>query len=409
MPKQSRHQDSGNNDHPLRADPGTRTMNARTFGSLPLNMATVKSPGQPLYVILVDDEPSLLELGKMYIEQKFHMKVTTAESAADAFEKIRKNTFDAVVSDYQMPEIDGIAFLKMIRETYPSLPFILFTGKGREEVVIDAINNGATFYIQKGGETKAQYAELSHKIHRAVDQCRSETTLRETNDVLNAILAASPNGIALIRERTLQWVNDSLARMLGHSPTDLVGMHLRKLYENEDTYQQIGEQIISELKKNGKAKVTTRFLHHQGFAIDCEIHIAPLDQGNLHFGHMIMMTDISRKLAAARELQSIAAFPHLELTPVIELNINGRITYFNDAAIDTLIKYGNGARLESFIPPDIRDILADIDRAELHSVYRTVKVGVTEFRVHVTLSSRFRIARISAILSGEKHQEESRT
>lgn len=402
MPTQSHHQNLEYNDCPIRAGPGNGIMEGHVSGSLPLNMATVKCPGQPLHVLLVDDEPALLELGKLYIEQHFLMKVTTAESAADALEKIRTRMFDAVISDYQMPEIDGIAFLKLIRETQPSLPFILFTGKGREEVVIDAINNGATFYIQKGGEPKAQYAELSHKICRAVNQCRSETTLRETNDVLNAILAASPNGIALVRERTLQWVNDSLARMLGHSPADLVGMHLSRLYETEDTYRQIGEQIVSELKNNGRAKVTTRFLHHQGFAIDCEIHIAPLDRGNLHFGHMIMMTDISRKIAAARELNSIAMFPHLELTPVIELNINGRITYFNDAAIDALIKYGNGARLESFIPPDIREILADIDRAELHSVYRTVKVGVTEFRVHVTLSSRFRIARISAILAGEK-------
>ncbi|MFA5414330.1 MAG: response regulator [Methanoregula sp.] len=409
MSTQSSYQDSGNSDRPINTVPCTRTMKARTTGSQPLKMATTGCFEQPIHVLLVDDEPSLLELCKLYIEHPLYMKVTTAESAADALEKIRKMTFDAIVSDYQMPEIDGITFLKMIRETYTLLPFILFTGKGREEVVIDAINNGATFYVQKGGETKVQYAELSHKIRRAVDHYRSETTLRETNAVLNAILAASPNGIALIRERTLQWVNDSLSRMLGYSHSDLIGMHLRKLYENEETYNQIGEQIVRELKKNGRSKVTTRFLHQRGFAIDCEIQIAPLDQGNLHFGHMIMMTDVSKKLAAARELKSIAAFPHLELTPVIELNINGRITYFNDAAIDALIKYGNGARLESFIPSDIREILGDIDRAELHSVYRNVKVGLTEFRVHVTLSSRFRIARISAIHTGEKSEEESRS
>ena len=407
MSTQSSYQDSGNSNRPLSAGPVTRTMKARTTGSHPLKMATTGCFEQPIHILFVDDEPSLLELSKLYLERNFHMEVTTAESASAALEKIRKSTFDAVVSDYQMPVIDGLEFLKIIRETHPFLPFILFTGKGREEVVIEAINNGATFYIQKGGETNVQYVELSHKIRRAVDHYRSETTLRETNAVLNAILAVSPNGIALIRERTLQWVNDSLSSMLGYSHTDLIGMHLRRLYENEETYQQIGEQIVRDLKKDGRSKVTTRFLHQRGFAIDCEIHIAPLDQGNLHFGHMIMMTDVSKKLAAARELKSIAAFPHLELTPVIELNINGRITYFNDAAIDALIKYGNGARLESFIPTDIREILGDIDRAELYSVYRNVKVGLTEFRVHVTLSSRFRIARISAIHTGEKSEEKA--
>jgi len=53
-------------------------------------------------------------------------------------------TFDAIVSDFQMPEMNGITLLREIRST-SDIPFILFTGKGREEVVIDAINNGADF------------------------------------------------------------------------------------------------------------------------------------------------------------------------------------------------------------------------------------------------------------------------
>jgi PAS domain S-box-containing protein len=408
MPAQSRSKEQGNNDRRFSAGSGTGTTKDCTSGARPLNVVASQLQKQPVNVLLVDDEPALLEIGKLYIERHFRMNVTTAVSAADALQKIREMTFDAVVSDYQMPETDGIAFLRMIRKTFPLLPFILFTGKGREEIIIEALNSGADFYLEKGGELKAQYAELAHKIHRAVDKRRSEIIIRETNDVLNAILAASPNGIALVRERTLQWVNDSLAGMLGYSPADLVGMHLSRLYESKETYRHIGEQIVNDLREKGKSRVITRFLHSKGFAIDCEIHIAPLEQGNLHFGHMILMTDISRKLAAARELKNIAVFPHLELTPVIELNIDGRITYFNDAAIETLIRCGNGACLESFVPLDIHEILVGIDRAELQSVYRTVKVGLTEFRIHITMSSRFRIARISAIRAGENPEKEFR-
>ena len=50
------------------------------------------------------------------------------------------------------------------------IPFILFTGRGREEVVIEAINNGVDFYLQKGGDPKAQFAELGHKIKKAVNK-----------------------------------------------------------------------------------------------------------------------------------------------------------------------------------------------------------------------------------------------
>ena len=57
-----------------------------------------------------------------------------------------------------MPDTDGIAFLRKIRES-SDIPFILFTGRGREEVVIDAINNGVDFYLQKGGDPKSQFVE----------------------------------------------------------------------------------------------------------------------------------------------------------------------------------------------------------------------------------------------------------
>jgi DNA-binding NarL/FixJ family response regulator len=58
-------------------------------------------------------------------------------------------------------------FYKQARARFGDLPSILFTGKGREAVVIEALNNGADVYLQKGGDIKAQFAELTHKITKA--------------------------------------------------------------------------------------------------------------------------------------------------------------------------------------------------------------------------------------------------
>ena len=60
-----------------------------------------------------------------------------------------------------MPDMNGIEFLKKVRASGNTIPFVLFTGRGREEVVIEALNEGANFYLQKGGEPKSQFAELS--------------------------------------------------------------------------------------------------------------------------------------------------------------------------------------------------------------------------------------------------------
>jgi DNA-binding NtrC family response regulator len=66
-----------------------------------------------------------------------------SSSARDALTLLNAKTYDAIISGYKMPDIDGIAFLKLLKGSGNTLPFILSTGRGREEVVIEAINSGA--------------------------------------------------------------------------------------------------------------------------------------------------------------------------------------------------------------------------------------------------------------------------
>ena len=123
-----------------------------------------------IHALYVDDEPELLSLGKQLLEGKGDIRVTPVTSAIEALSWINNQTFDIIISDDQMPDMDGISFLKRIRENDDQIPFILLTEIGREEVVIEALNYSADFCVQKGGEPKVQFAELSHKIHQAVHQ-----------------------------------------------------------------------------------------------------------------------------------------------------------------------------------------------------------------------------------------------
>ncbi|MFA7695287.1 MAG: response regulator, partial [Methanoregula sp.] len=111
-------------------------------------------------VLYVDDEPALLDLAPLYLERSGSLSIATTDSAKKALDMLKEQSFDAIISDYQMPGMDGIGFLKKIREQFDGIPFILFTGKGREEIVIEALNSGADSYLQKGGDPKAQFAEL---------------------------------------------------------------------------------------------------------------------------------------------------------------------------------------------------------------------------------------------------------
>ncbi len=136
--------------------------------------------------LYVDDEPDLLKLGKIFLERLGDFQVATVTSAQEAIRYLDQFIPDVIISDYQMPGMDGLSFLKTLKEGGNKTPFILFTGRGREEIVIKALNYGADFYLQKGGEPQAQFAELANHIRQTVARKRAEEELRTQNYELHA-------------------------------------------------------------------------------------------------------------------------------------------------------------------------------------------------------------------------------
>ncbi|HPJ30528.1 MAG TPA: PAS domain S-box protein [Methanothrix sp.] len=148
-------------------------------------------------VLMVDDDPDILELSAIFLERSGYIKVDGAESAACALKRLLGGTgpYDVVISDYAMPEMDGIAFLKAVRSQNPHLPFILFTGKSREEVVIEALNSGADYYMQKDGNPQVLFAELSHQIRQAADREKARKA-----DLVQRDLALRLSGVTCLSE-----------------------------------------------------------------------------------------------------------------------------------------------------------------------------------------------------------------
>jgi PAS domain S-box-containing protein len=175
-------------------------------------------------LLYVDDEEVLLDLGRIYLEKGGEFSVVTAESALDGLDFLASHTVDLIISDYQMPDVDGLAFLKIAREKYPDTPFILFTGRGREEVVIEAINNGADFYLQKGGDPKAQFAELKHKIKTAIERRNTINALKESQQRLSDIIDFLPDATFAIDTggHVIAW-NKAIEEMTGILARDMLG------------------------------------------------------------------------------------------------------------------------------------------------------------------------------------------
>ena len=177
-----------------------------------------------LRVLYVDDEPDLLGIGKIFLEESGDFAVTTATKAQNALLLLQQEQFDAIISDYQMPGMDGIQFLVEVRKRFGAVPFILFTGKGREEVIIQAINSGVDFYLQKGGDPSAQFAELVHKIKSAASSKRADDALRMSEGQKTAILDGITTNIAFVdKDLKVLWANRFAAESINKSPAEMTG------------------------------------------------------------------------------------------------------------------------------------------------------------------------------------------
>ena len=175
-------------------------------------------------LLYVDDEQELLNLGKLFLERGGEFTITTTTSSTEGLHLLTTVPFDGVISDYQMPEMDGIEFLKRVRGSGLTLPFILFTGKGREDIVIEAINNGADFYLQKGGDARPQFAELRHKILTALERRRAIDALRDSEQKLADIINFLPDATFAINTNgeVIAW-NKAIEMMTGIPAPDILG------------------------------------------------------------------------------------------------------------------------------------------------------------------------------------------
>ena len=175
-------------------------------------------------VLYVDDDPALLEICKLFLELSGQIHVDILSCAHTALEHLATSPYDAIISDYQMPSMDGISFLKRLRSQGNSTPFILFTGRGREEVVIEAYNNGADFYLQKGGDPEAQFTELEHKILLVIEQRKLKADLVESQQRVADIIDFLPDATFAINLEgsVISW-NRAMEDLTGVSKESILG------------------------------------------------------------------------------------------------------------------------------------------------------------------------------------------
>ncbi|MFQ5759157.1 MAG: PAS domain S-box protein, partial [Candidatus Bathyarchaeia archaeon] len=310
----------------------------------------------PIRVLHVDDEHGFLKAAKQILEMQAGFQVDTASSVEEAEEKMKQNRYDVIVSDYIMPGKDGLKFLKELRDGGNSIPFIIFTGRGREIVAIRALNLGADLYVNKIGDPETVYSELAHGIRKLVEANRAEEALMESEEKLRGIFSSMTDGVTLVGlDGRVLHCNDAILRLHGLSRDEYVGRNVYDFIAPEDRQRAIREQ--RDVLEKGVFRSEVKALRKDGRTFDAEINVCLLRNAS---GEPIAFLGVTRDVTKRKKMEekireSEAKYRSLfenARDVVVLLDLKGNLTDINKTAVNYGFKRDEvvGKSMLKFVP-----------------------------------------------------------
>jgi len=249
-------------------------------------------------VLHVDDEPDFADMAGTFLEREDdRFDIETAPSATEGLDRLASGDFDCVVSDHDMPGQSGIEFLEAVREVHPDLPFLLFTGKGSEEIASDAISAGVTDYLQKESGTE-QYQLLAKRITDAVEHHHAKTSYHE-------IFEKVPDGVVIHdpTDGSFTDMNSQYAEMFGYERAEMLEAGFAAIHPDEEPYTvENARQLVREAADQGSQSFEWPGVTKDGDQFWAEVHLTPTQ---LHGNERILavVRDISDRKERERRLK----------------------------------------------------------------------------------------------------------
>ncbi|MDY6764526.1 MAG: PAS domain S-box protein [Halobacteria archaeon] len=263
-----------------------------------------ESLGDEIHVLHIEDEEDFAELTAIHLERENEgINVISETDPRKGLKRLKQEDIDCIVSDYNMPELTGIDLLEAIREDYPDLPFILFTGKGGEEVASDAISAGVTDYLQKGVGTN-QYKVLANRIKNAVDQYQAKNKLEETTKWYSTILEHSSDYVMIVDESgEVSYVSPAIERVTGYQPEEVIGTDSFDFVHPED--MESAFETMTEIIENPELERTVEFRakHKNGDWVWLETRGRNLLDDPIINGIMVNVRDITERKEREQALE----------------------------------------------------------------------------------------------------------
>jgi len=319
---------------------------------------------EKIRVVIVDDQAEVATFMKMKLQMEAPgFEIKTFEEGGECLEYLRNGYADCILSDYQMPIMNGMQLLSLVRGMGLDMPFIFITGQGNEGLAREAFKNGASDYFTKDIGF-AHFTRIINSIEQAVRQRRleverkrAESALIEEKNKLEAVLGSIAEGIS-IQDRALNIIYENKAL------TDIKGSHL-----GEKCYEVYGEGAecegcpVVEVFADGETHTLIRSFVRSGKDKTLEITASPVrsSSGDVVAGVKVVR-DITERISMEIAVRNIAAgvsaetgenffnslVRYLAITLGVEFAFVGKISKDDDRTIETTSVFAKGEFVENF-------------------------------------------------------------
>ena len=286
----------------------------------------------PARVLYVDDDDEVAEVVADRLARNDGLSVETVRSVDAGVDRLAEGDVECVVCDYVMPGMDGLAFLELVRERDPELPFVLFTGKGSENIASEAISAGVTDYMQKGGGEDT-YEVLANRIENAVQRYRTERALRESERRYRTVVERSHDAIYIYRGNEFVFVNDRMCELTGYAEEELYETPVVSLVHPDDRewVRRMGRRRLEgeDVPSTYEARVLTADGETKVFALSVQRIDREGDPAVL--GSARDVTERKRREAALERYETIVQATG---DPVYTLDPEGHLTFANERLVE---------------------------------------------------------------------------
>ncbi|MFQ5825365.1 MAG: PAS domain S-box protein [bacterium] len=252
-----------------------------------------------LKVLLVEDDYDQAELvGGSLRKYNPQIEIETTNSGDSCLTKLANNHYEAIILDYHLPKVNGLEILNKIEETGIDTPVVVVSGKGSEQIAVEAFKNGAFDYRIKD----ANYLSVLPKVvQQSIEKHHLETKLRESERKYHNIFEKANDAIIIIKPYNfiLLEANIKATEISGYSKDELIGMQFMDLYSEKHKFK--AEELIHKTVANGTHRDDSLSIcSKDGRLIPIDINASVI-----HFGNYQYILGIIRNIAEKKHLQSL--------------------------------------------------------------------------------------------------------